>query len=236
VQATDKDPAQWKERGRGDVRFLQHKVSKMVRLILREEKTLKLRCNHVVHPKVELKPNAGSDRFWAWRTEDFAEEPPTTETFGIKFKTPEGPFRCASAALLPLLRSLLICSPPPPQFPCAVANEFKAKWDGYRKDNETAIANKAKGAAAAPAAAAATATPAAAPAADGKKADPAVDALAASVSKVSIDAKSEQENLWGKIIADRKFGTNFVAGAGAPCPPSDSRSGGWPPLPSLSSM
>lgn len=173
VPATDKDPAQWKERGRGDIRLLQHKGNKMVRAVLREEKTLKLRCNHVVHPQIPLKPNEGSDRFWAWRTEDYSEEPATTETFGIKFKTAE------------------------------VAQEFKKKWDESRKTNEAAISNKGKAGAATSAAAPA----AAAAGAKDAKADPAVDALATAVGGVKIaDAKAaDQENLWGKIISERKF-------------------------------
>jgi len=114
VRATDKDPAQWKERGRGDIRFLQHRTNKIVRVVLREEKTLKLRCNHNIHPKVTLKSNPSSDRFWGWRTEDWAEDPPTTETFGIRFKTPE------------------------------IANEFKKKWDECRKINEDAVAARNK--------------------------------------------------------------------------------------------
>src|SRR5271165_5722294 len=36
VNATSTDPAQWKERGRGDIRFLQHRDHKNIRLILRE--------------------------------------------------------------------------------------------------------------------------------------------------------------------------------------------------------
>jgi Ran-binding protein 1 len=157
VAATDKDPAQWKERGKGDIRFLQHKANKMVRIVLREEKTLKLRCNHVIHPQIAIKPNAGSDRFWAWRTEDYAEEPPITETFGIKFKTPE------------------------------IANEFKAKWDECRKINAGVISKDGKlPVAAASTAATTSATAAAGTASKDGKDDKSVDALTKAVGAASI--------------------------------------------------
>lgn len=90
IAATNTDEAQWKERGRGEIRFLQHTLSRKVRVILREDKTLKLRLNHIIPPNVDLKSNSGSDRFWTWRTEDYTDpEIPCTETFGVKLKTSE---------------------------------------------------------------------------------------------------------------------------------------------------
>ena len=38
---------QWKERGTGDVRLLQNKESKKVRLVMRRDKTLKVCANHM---------------------------------------------------------------------------------------------------------------------------------------------------------------------------------------------
>lgn len=40
------DSSEWKERGTGDVRLLQHKESKKVRLVMRRDKTLKVCANH----------------------------------------------------------------------------------------------------------------------------------------------------------------------------------------------
>ena len=42
----DKETSQWKERGTGDVKFLQHRENKKIRLLMRREKTLKLCANH----------------------------------------------------------------------------------------------------------------------------------------------------------------------------------------------
>lgn len=40
------ESAEWKERGTGDVRLLQHKQSQKVRLVMRRDKTLKVCANH----------------------------------------------------------------------------------------------------------------------------------------------------------------------------------------------
>jgi len=37
---------EWKERGTGDVRFLRHKEDKKIRVLMRAEKTLRVRANH----------------------------------------------------------------------------------------------------------------------------------------------------------------------------------------------
>ena len=40
------DSSEWKERGTGDVRLLQHKETKKIRLVMRRDKTLKVCANH----------------------------------------------------------------------------------------------------------------------------------------------------------------------------------------------
>lgn len=41
------DSSEWKERGTGDVRLLQAKDTKKVRLVMRRDKTLKVCANHL---------------------------------------------------------------------------------------------------------------------------------------------------------------------------------------------
>ena len=79
----------WRERGTGDVKLLKHKTHEKVRLLMRQEKTLKICANHVVSPGVEMKSNVGSDRSWVFTALDFADEELKTETFAIKFGNSE---------------------------------------------------------------------------------------------------------------------------------------------------
>jgi len=82
----DQDAKQWKERGTGDVKFLQHKESKRIRLLMRREKTLKVCANHYIYPALALKENVSSDRSWMWTCpNDFADEAPSEEVFAIRF-------------------------------------------------------------------------------------------------------------------------------------------------------
>lgn len=41
------DNGEWKERGVGQLKLLEHKESKKIRLLFRQEKTLKIRANHM---------------------------------------------------------------------------------------------------------------------------------------------------------------------------------------------
>jgi len=86
----DKPTSQWKERGTGDVKLLQHKENKKIRLLMRREKTFKICANHYVHPLMKLEVNVGSDRSWMWSCpSDFAEEEPKEELFAIRFANSE---------------------------------------------------------------------------------------------------------------------------------------------------
>lgn len=88
--AVECDPAEWKERGTGDVKFLQHKISKRVRLLMRRDKTLKICANHFVEDYMKLTPNCGSDRAWVWSTAaDFTEGEVKSEMLAIKFLNSE---------------------------------------------------------------------------------------------------------------------------------------------------
>lgn len=84
------DPPEWKERGTGNVKIMQHKKSQLVRVLMRRDKTLKTCANHYIQPEMELKPNCGSDRAWVWTsTSDFADGAPRPELLAIRFANAE---------------------------------------------------------------------------------------------------------------------------------------------------
>lgn len=63
----------WRERGIGDVKFLKHRENSRIRILMRQEKTLKLIINHFLDPRIIISPNAGNDRSWVWVAFDFSE-------------------------------------------------------------------------------------------------------------------------------------------------------------------
>lgn len=86
----DAEAKEWKERGTGDVKFLQNKETTKVRLLMRRDKTLKVCANHFISPDYVLKPNVGSDRSWVYScTADVAEGEPEAFTFAIRFGSKE---------------------------------------------------------------------------------------------------------------------------------------------------
>ena len=117
---------EWKERGTGNAKLLRHRVTGKVRLVMRQEKTLKVCANHLVDPATELKVMTGSDRSWMWGALDAAEgETPKTETFALRLKDSEQ------------------------------ATEFHKAWEDARAANAAALSGKVAPAPAAKAAAAA---------------------------------------------------------------------------------
>ncbi|KAL6948982.1 Ran GTPase-binding protein yrb1 [Hanseniaspora vineae] len=86
----DAEAKEWKERGTGDVKILQHKETKKVRLLMRRDKTLKVCANHYIAPEYTLKPNVGSDRSWVYNvTADISEGLPEALTLAIRFGNKE---------------------------------------------------------------------------------------------------------------------------------------------------
>lgn len=85
----DKSMSEWKERGTGDVRLLQHKESKKVRLLMRRERTLKVCLNHYVNASVELRENVGSDKSWVFHAIDYADGERDEAMLAIRFANSE---------------------------------------------------------------------------------------------------------------------------------------------------
>ncbi|GJJ72711.1 Ran-binding protein 1 [Entomortierella parvispora] len=80
-----KETNEWKERGTGDVRFMQHKETKKIRLLMRRDQTLKICANHYVTSEMALTPNVGSDRSWVWNvTADSSDEFQGAQTLAIR--------------------------------------------------------------------------------------------------------------------------------------------------------
>ncbi|GBF89434.1 RAN binding protein [Raphidocelis subcapitata] len=85
----DSNNNEWKERGIGQVRLLKHKANERIRLLMRQEKTLKIRANHIIMPGTKLQEHAGSDKAWVWSTVDFSEGEQKVELFCIRFGSAE---------------------------------------------------------------------------------------------------------------------------------------------------
>merc|ERR1712232_626453 len=96
----------WRERGIGEMKLLKHKEHSTIRLLMRQEKTVKVICNHALDPRITLEPNVSSDRSWVWSAFDFAGGELEETTFAIRFVDAD------------------------------TANDFKAKFQGFQKDME----------------------------------------------------------------------------------------------------
>jgi Ran-binding protein 1 len=80
----------WNERGVGEVKLLKHKETSHIRVLMRQEKTMKVIANHFLDPRIKMTPNAGaSDKSWVWVAFDFAEGELAETTFAIRFGSPE---------------------------------------------------------------------------------------------------------------------------------------------------
>lgn len=79
----------WKERGKGDIKLLKNKENGKVRVLLRVDKTRKIRLNHFIHPYHELKPNPTNDQAWLYAAIDFSDESPEESKVCIKFGSVE---------------------------------------------------------------------------------------------------------------------------------------------------
>lgn len=81
---------EWKERGLGDIKILENKASKKIRVLMRREQILKICCNHYITDKLDLKPMPNSNgKAWTWYAMDHSDDEPKCEQFSVRFKTPE---------------------------------------------------------------------------------------------------------------------------------------------------
>jgi len=108
---------EWKERGTGDVKILQHRSTGIVRVVMRRERVLKLCLNHRITPAQVLQPMPNAQgKAWTWHANDFSDgAEPTHEKFSIRFKTED------------------------------IASEFKQAFDGAKSDAEVLPLVKSSG-------------------------------------------------------------------------------------------
>ncbi|XP_052004955.1 E3 SUMO-protein ligase RanBP2 isoform X2 [Xyrauchen texanus] len=85
----DKTLSQWKERGIGELKILQHNETKRVRLVMRRDQVLKLCANHWITSNMKLEPMKGSEKAWIWSAFDFAEGDGQVEQLAVRFKLQE---------------------------------------------------------------------------------------------------------------------------------------------------
>lgn len=104
----------WRERGIGEAKILRHKEHQRLRLLMRQEKTMKVIANHAIDPRIKLEKNAGSDRSWVWSAFDFAEGELVEVVFALRFADSE------------------------------IADEFKKKFEDAQKEMEALLAGEDK--------------------------------------------------------------------------------------------
>ena len=83
------------------MKFLKHKGTQKIRIVMRRDQTLKVCANHysefsflyrtnLVTPEMQLKENIGSDRSWVYTaTADVSEGVASVETLAIRFGNSE---------------------------------------------------------------------------------------------------------------------------------------------------
>ncbi|GKY94227.1 hypothetical protein MPSEU_000388500 [Mayamaea pseudoterrestris] len=76
---------QWVERGVGLLKILQHKEHGKIRVLMRQEKTMKIIVNHLLIPGLKLVSHENNDRAVVWRANDFAEGEVLETDFCIRF-------------------------------------------------------------------------------------------------------------------------------------------------------
>lgn len=80
---------EWKERGLGVMKILEHKSTGKARLLMRREKTLKICCNQAVQSGVEMQEHPGNDKSWVWTAGDFSDGEMKQEMLCIRFGNAE---------------------------------------------------------------------------------------------------------------------------------------------------
>ena len=78
---------EWKERGLGDVKILQHKITKKLRVVMRRELVLKICLNHALNEDVIYKNK--DDKSWLFIVNDYSEGEVELNKFCLRFRSKE---------------------------------------------------------------------------------------------------------------------------------------------------
>jgi len=91
VYRFDKDVKQWKERGVGDIKILNHQAKNTFRVLLRRDQVHKIACNHYISIDQKLEPMQSSETALTWLAIDFSEDEINgiTEKLAVRFKLAE---------------------------------------------------------------------------------------------------------------------------------------------------
>jgi len=89
VYRLSKDPAEWKERGHGNIRIGKNAEHNKFRIIQRDRVTQKLRIHQIISEGMEVGPFEGKPKNRIWAAMDYTEQDPEIFSFCAKFKTPE---------------------------------------------------------------------------------------------------------------------------------------------------
>lgn len=65
--------------------YSRHRETQTERLLMRQEKTMKLIVNALVDPRIVMTKSVGGDRAWVWSCFDYSEGTLEEEVFGVKF-------------------------------------------------------------------------------------------------------------------------------------------------------
>eukprot|EP00096_Caligus_rogercresseyi_P009702 TRINITY_DN3341_c0_g1_i2.p1 TRINITY_DN3341_c0_g1~~TRINITY_DN3341_c0_g1_i2.p1 ORF type:complete len:1855 (+),score=585.20 TRINITY_DN3341_c0_g1_i2:261-5825(+) len=77
---------EWKERGIGDIKILEHEDRNTFRVLLRRDQIHKIAVNHLITEDMSLSPLATSTTALCWFAMDFSEEESKLEQLAVKFK------------------------------------------------------------------------------------------------------------------------------------------------------
>lgn len=83
------DPStnEFKERGIGDLKILQHQTSNRCRIVMRRDQVFKVCANHRLNDEMELKPHPEKANAYIWSAMDSSDGTLKDETLYVKFKT-----------------------------------------------------------------------------------------------------------------------------------------------------